>query len=218
MAKATCPLCFSLLTRWRPGRELKYMTRFNTELWELAEKHFNSAELLQMRLVVDSKPLNFDDFVDFDATLGGACMSNVTGPHGSGRYDLSDREVFRPLQYCAMYFNREQDMAEVEFFARNVVQMSGLHIESLLNRVGGFVGFTLGRALRDWRIRRRIDRVTWTHIDKFRGIYNAAKHAVDHDKDTHLFSVEDSVLAYFVSRSLGEVLYPLAGMQTSFAK
>jgi|ERR1039458_27704 hypothetical protein len=192
------------------------MTRFNAELWELAEQLFSPEQSRQMRLMVEPHPLKFDRLLDFDVTLGGACMSNVTDQNGTGQYVIEDRGVFRPLQYCAMYFYRKRDMREVEFFTRNIVQMSGLHIESLLNRIGGFLGFALGRALRDMRVWRRIDPVTSARIDKFRNIYNAAKHAVDHDKDTHLFSVEDAVLAYFVSRKLGEALYPLAKLRTSF--
>jgi len=192
------------------------MTRFNAELWELAEQLFSPEQSRQMRLLVEPHPLNLDRFLDFDVTLGGACMSNVTDQNGTGQYVIEDRDVFRPLQYCAMCFDKKRDMTEVEFFTRHIVQMSGLHIESLLNRIGGFLGFTLGRALRDMRVWRRIDPVTSARIDKFRNIYNAAKHAVDHDKDTHLFSVEDSVLAYFVSRKLGEALYPLAKLRTSF--
>jgi hypothetical protein len=96
--------------------------------------------------------------------------------------------------------------------------MSGLHIETLLNRVGQFSGFTLGRALNDKRVRPRIGPVAWSRTDKFRKIYNAAKHDVCQDKDTHLFSVEDAVLAYFVSRKLAEAFYPLAKLRTQFPK
>jgi hypothetical protein len=108
-------------------------------------------------------------------------------------------------------------MTEVEWFARDIVQMGGLHLETLLNRVGGFFGFTLGRALLDKRVRKRIGPVAWAQTNKFRQLYNAAKHDIYQDKDTHLFSAEDAVLAYLVSRKLGEVFYPLAKLRTHFS-
>lgn len=193
---------------------LDFMSRFTIELWDLAGELFGPEELARMRLVVQSCPLSFDQLLALDEMLGGASMSQVT-QNGTGQYHLDDREVFRPLQYCAMYFYRKE-MGEVEWFARDIVQMSGLHIECLLNRLGQFFGFTLGRALNDKRIRNRIGPIVWAQADRFRGVYNAAKHEVDHDKDTHLFSVEDAVLAYFGSRKLGESLYPLAKLRTRF--
>jgi hypothetical protein len=106
-------------------------------------------------------------------------------------------------------------MTKVEWFARDIVQMSGLHIEKLLNRVGECTG-TLGHALNNTLVKRGIGRIAWAQAHTFRGIYNAAKHDVCQDKDTHLFSVEDAVLAYFVSRKLGAAFYPLAGLRTLF--
>jgi hypothetical protein len=193
------------------------MTRFNTELWELTERLFSPGELEKMRSVVKAQPLDFDHLLDLDTTLGGACITNVTDKSGNGQYAIGDRDVFRPLQYCAMYFYRKRNMAEIEWYTRDIVEMSGLHIESLLNRIGEFCGFTLGRALRDGRVRRRIGTETRAQADEFRKIYNAAKHNVNHDKDTHLFSIEDAVLAYFVSRKLGQALYHLAKLRTIFA-
>jgi hypothetical protein len=168
-----------------------------------------------MRLLVGAELLSFDKLLELDEAFGGACMSKVT-QKGTGQYDLDDRDVFRPLQYCATYFYHKDDMTKVEWFARHIVQMSGLHIETLLNRVGECMGCTLGHALNNKQVKRRIGPAAWELTDKFRPIYNAAKHDVTQDKDTHMFSVEDAVLAYFVSRKLGEAFYPLAQLQTDF--
>lgn len=191
------------------------MSRFTVELWDLAEELFDDQTQQRMHLVVGAVPLSFDQLLELDEALGGACMSHVNY-NGSGQYHVDDRDVFRPLQYCAMYFYRKDDMTEVECFTRHIVQMSGLHIETLLNRVGQLLGFTLGRVLNDKRVKKRIGPVAWVQADRFRSIYNAAKHDVCHDKDTHLFSVEDAVLAYFVSRKLGAGFYPLAKLRTHF--
>jgi len=190
------------------------MTTFTPELWTLAEGLLTPEELQRARGLVKANPLVFDDLLEVDAMIGGACMTQVTNQAGSGRYHVDDRDVFRPLQYCAMYFYRKRDMTEVESFTRPIVQMSGLHIESLLNRIGEVFGFTLGRALHDLRVRSRIGPRAWMQADALRRIYNVAKHDVDHDMDTHMFSVEDAVLAYFVSRKLGEAFYPMAKLKT----
>jgi hypothetical protein len=184
-------------------------------LWKLVEELFTDQEQQRMRLIVRAQPLSFDQLLEFDERLGGACMSNVT-QNRTGQYHLDDRDVFRPLQYCATYFYNNDDMTKVEWFAREIVHMSGLHIEILLNRVGECPGCTLGHALNNKRVKRRIGRIAWTQTDEFRRLYNAAKHDVRQDKDTHLFSVEDAVLAYLVSRKLGEAFYPLVKLRTHF--
>ena len=179
------------------------------------EELFNDKVLQRVHLVVGANPLNCDQLLDLDQTVGGACMSTVT-QNGTGQYHLDDRDVFRPLQYCEMYFYRKDDMSEVEWYTRHIVQMSGLHIETLLNRVGEMSGATLGHALNNNRVKKRIGRVAWTQADRFRSIYNAAKHDVCQDKDSHLFSVEDAVLAYLVSRKLGDGFYHPAKLRTRF--
>lgn len=191
------------------------MGRFTVQLWNLAEELFNGKVLQRMRLVVGANPFVYSCLLELDETVGGACMSTVT-QNGTGQYHVDDRDVFRPLQYCGMYFYRKGDLAEVECFTRHIVHMSGLHIEMLLNRVGQMSGFTLGHALNNTGVKRRIGPVAWAQADRFRRIYNAAKHNVCQDKDTHLFSVGDAVLAYFVSRKLGEALYHLASVRTHF--
>ena len=194
------------------------MSIFTRELWILAEGLLAPRELARTHELVKANPIVFDDLLEVDEMIGGACMTQVTNQAGNGQYHVEDRDVFRPLQYCAMYFYRKCDMTEVESFTRAIVQMAGLHIESLLNRMGGVFGFTLGRALHDNRVSRRIGPVAWAQADSMRRIYNVAKHDVDHDMDTHMFSVEDAVLAYLVSRKLGEAFYPKAKLKTHFPK
>ena len=72
----------------------------------------------------------------------------------------------------------------------------------------------LGAALRKTIVKRKVDSTTWKQIDTFTHIYNDAKHNFGHEKDTHMFSVEDALLAYFVCRKLGLKLYSLASLAT----
>ena len=192
------------------------MSSFTQELWVLAEGLLTHQELRHTHAIGKTTPLVFDQLLELDEIMGGACMTRLTNPAGKGQYNLDDRDVFRPLQYCAMYFYRKADMTEVESFTRAIVQMSGLHIESLIGRIGEMFGMTLGQALHHWRMKKRIGNFTWQCVDRFRKIYNSAKHDVDHEMDTHMFSVEDAVLAYIVSRKLGDGLYPLAKLKTCF--
>ena len=42
--------------------------------------------------------------------------------------------------------------------------------------------------------------MTWEQLWTYRGIYNADKHDFTHQMGTHLFSVQDAVLAYLTAR------------------
>ncbi len=93
--------------------------------------------------------------------------------------------------------------------------MSSLHIEGLIKRVGKVGSLPLGAALGKAIIKTKVDPLTYSVINQFVAIYNASKHDVSQPKDTHMFSVEDVVLAYVLCRKLGMRLYPLANLSTS---
>lgn len=173
-----------------------------------------SQEQLRLLVVVTSSPgFAWDALVRLDASLGGVGFSNVSDGR-TGRYDGRDRDVFRPLQYCEAYFSRMAAAADAEWFTRDVVQMSGLYLESLVKRVSGVAALPLGQALHHALARARIDPVTWAHIRRFSAVYNASKHDVGHPKDAHLFDREDAVTAYVVARVLGERIAHLAALKT----
>jgi hypothetical protein len=96
--------------------------------------------------------------------------------------------------------------------------MSSLHLEALVKRIGGAKYLPLGQALRNIIAKQKIDPTIWNQLDRYTRIYNAAKHCFEHDKDTHMFSVEDALLAYFVCRALGLKLYHLANLATDLNK
>ena len=133
----------------------------------------------------------------------------------TGNYAPEDRDVFRPLQYCADYFQLMTE-GRGEWMTREIVHMSALHLEALVQRIGLSHRLPLGRAIRETMFREKVDSRTWQLLDDFRDIYNAAKHDMGHEKDTHLFSVEDAILAYVVCRKLGIRLHCLADLNTNW--
>lgn len=148
-----------------------------------------------------------------DRRLGGGTLG--IPQHGVGRYERDDRDVFRPLQYAGVYFTK--NAAEIEWLTRAIVEASSGHVEALVKRIGRTPRSPLGAALRSLRGRSAMDPETENLVARFVPVYNEAKHSFDHDMDTHRFSVEDAVLAYFVCRRLGERLYPLARLSTDLS-
>ncbi|MDY0340538.1 MAG: hypothetical protein RBS17_04935 [Coriobacteriia bacterium] len=162
----------------------------------------------------------------FDTRVGGPSVAALVDrrrrggtlgipQHGVGRYEIADRDVFRPLQYAGVYFT--MNATEIEWLTRAIVEASSGHVEALVKRIGRTPRSPLGAALRALRGRNVMDPETEDLVGRFVPIYNDAKHAFDHDMDTHRFSVEDAVLAYFVCRRLGERLYSLARLNTDMS-
>jgi hypothetical protein len=187
-------------------------------LWHLAEDLLTPAELSQLRSLVRTDPIDYGQLVKFDRMLSGPSISQLSC-NGSGRYATSDRDVFRPLQYCSIHFHLGSQHGDLEWRSRLIIHMSSLHVESLVKRIGtvSHLPWPLGRAMRESVVRNKIDRHTWNCISKFTAVYNQAKHNVSQPKDTHLFSIEDAVLAYVISRKLGMYLYPVAMLGTDLA-
>jgi hypothetical protein len=98
-----------------------------------------------------------------------------------------------------------------------VVTDSSAHIEALLKRIGHFPRLPLGTLLRKKAIAAVVDSVTLGQALRFAPINNAAKHDFDHPKDSHMFSYDDALAAYFVCRRLALRLYPLAKLGTDLA-
>lgn len=175
------------------------------------EEEQSHLQALFERPVPDAKAV-----LAFDDRLDGPSIRRL-GCNSTGRYAVEDRDIFRPLQYCAMNFRIENNpdwINDPEWHARDLVEMSSLHIESLIKNIGKLFRFPLGKALRHVVVKKKVDEKTWKQIDQFTHIYNDAKHNFSHAKDTHMFSVEDALLSYFVCRKLGAKLYPLANLVT----
>lgn len=190
------------------------MGRHTEALRELAEEILASDILTELFRVARADYPVLAEVIAFDLRLGGPSFTTVN--HGTGgRYEGDDRDVFRPFQYCTAYFHQMLGDDVNEWQTREIVKMSSLHLEALVKRIGNVLNLPLGQALRNVVAKRRIDSATWDQLDRYTRIYNAAKHAFDHDKDTHMFSIEDAILAYFVCRGSGAKLYPLANLATN---
>ncbi len=122
------------------------------------------------------------------------------------------RELFRPLQYA----RADIDICDVNIHARNVVHMSGMHLEAVCRLVlktkttiGAFRfnGTTLGKAVHKIENFYIIDSSIIEGFYSFIAIYNRSKHEINQD-DTkeRLFNAFDAVVAYFAARILGLAL------------
>lgn len=185
-------------------------------LRELAEELLTPAQIERLDEIIAAHPLDFDALFAFDVALGWGSMGHVSTGN-TGNYAIEDRDVFRPIQYCEMHFAKmSKDADAAAWWSRHVIHMASLHIESLVQRIGLVNRLPLGRAIQEKVFRAKVDGVTWKRLDRFRHIYNDAKHNVSHPKDTHLFSQEDALLAYIVCRMMGMALHPLANLSTDW--
>ena len=159
--------------------------------------------------------LDYDELVDFDKSIGGAGLAWVQRREDDPfePYEIVDRDVFRPLQYCEAYFQMDPD--DAEWLTRALVEMSCAHIEALLKRIAGLPLVPYGSALFNWAVRRRLATQTFEHLKRFGIIYSSAKHDFNHAASTHRFSMPDAVLAYVIARRLATELYALANLRTS---
>jgi len=192
------------------------MKKHTEILWRLTKELFSAEETRQIQLLIEAEPLDLNLLIMFDEILGGPSASRLNCGR-EGRYEISDRDIFRPLHYCGMYFKAMISKEKVDdplWLTRDIVEMSSLHIEGLIKSIGSIAQLPLGAALRNAIVRQRVDPGTWKQLDTFTHVYNDAKHDFSHQKDTHMFTVEDALLSYFVCRKLSVKLYPLAKLST----
>jgi len=193
------------------------MSIHSNALRQLAQQALSISEQRQLLLVLATSPFSVEDMAAFDLSLGGPSMTRLDC-HNSGRYDIKDRGVFRPLQYCCSYLELADRVDQIEWLTRELVHMSGLHLETTLKRVGQTsMPWPLGILLNNSTIQRKVNIQLRNQISQFLDIYNASKHDVEQPKDTHLFSLEDAVIAYAISRKIGTQLYPMATLATNIA-
>lgn len=175
-------------------------------LRELASELLKPDYLKSLKHVADTNPLDIKELVNLDNKLGGPGLSNIN-EGDSGRYDIDDRAVFRPFQYCVAYFS---DIADGrEWMARYIVQMSILHIESLIKLMDGIPNsrFTLGTLIKRNSVRDEIGSSLAGQVERLVLVQNAAKHDVSHKKDTHMFTPQDAAVAYIVCKAIGSHLF-----------
>jgi hypothetical protein len=186
---------------------------YTDTLYALAADLQTPAEEASLLEIVTDWPASYAALIELDRSLGGPGFSNIDHEN-RGLYAIEDRDIFRPLQYVSTYFKMSADGSLAPWLTRTLVQMSGILLESLIKRIAGVDRLPLGAALAKPLAKRKINGENWDQLQQFSRIYNAAKHHVNQPKDTHLFSMEDAILAYYVARKLAADLYPLATLST----
>ena len=193
-------------------------------LQSLLAELFTPDEITTIRQLAPADRIDPAAFTSFDYWLGGPSVLTISDPgftggtlnfpsQGVGRYQVADREVFRPLQYCAAHLMMVDERAV--WLARAVVSDSSAHIEGLVKRIGRLRFLPLGSMLRKRAVAAVLDPTTLNLALRYTPIFNAAKHDFSQDKDTHMFSLQDALTAYFVCRRLAFRLYPLASLATN---
>lgn len=119
-------------------------------------------------------PVDRAALIEFDDGLLGPSLSRIADNrpdapgtlgiprHGSTRCDVQDRDVFRPLHYCAVYLT-DPDL-DIAWVARSIVEMSSAHLEQLVKRIGPPRFMPLGVLLRETIVRRSIEPATCTAL------------------------------------------------------
>ena len=177
----------------------------------LALELLGPEQTARIAALVDGDAVDWPAFVTLDEELGGPSVERVnTGQ--TGAYEIADRDVFRPFQYCKAYLGPGPSGDWRAQMARWTVHSAGLHIESLVKRIAVVTRKPLGACMKLLQVKLLVDAPLRRQIERFAEIYNIAKHDVSQDKDTHRFSVANAVMAYFVARSLAKPLYPKASL------
>jgi hypothetical protein len=193
--------------------EIISMRRYENIFLQLIDELFKDDEKEIIIEIYQSKKINQEKVMSFDKSLGGPSMLNQTR-NGSSRYYIKDRDIFRPLQYCRSHFLMYFKEGEDECFSRDIIEMSCMHIEELIKRIGGLWRLPLGQAIHNAIVRSTVDPITWDQIKRFVYIYNDAKHYFSQEKDTHLFSMNEALISYFICRKIAEKLYPISHIST----
>jgi hypothetical protein len=192
----------------------------------LATELFSKDEWRRLAPIASLDQLDVEALRRFDDSLPGPSLSRIAdkrrkapGTLGIPRYgvtrcDVADRDIFKPIHYCMVDFV-SGEIEDIEWRTRDIVEHSGAHLEGLLKRIGHITFLPFGDALLR-RLKPEIDELSWDQLRRFKTLNNDAKHRYDHALGTHLFSVQESVLAYFVARRLGWRLYPLAKLTTNW--
>ena len=193
---------------------------------QLGQELFPESQWRKLYRISSESPLDRHALIDFDDSLRGPSLSRIADNrpnapgtlaipgHGITRCEVPDRDIFKPLHYCAISLT--DPGRDIEWETRNVVERSSAHLEGLVKRIGPLKSLSFGNLLKQTIVKQKVGSITWSQLWRYRGINNAAKHEYNHPLGTHLFSVRDAVLAYAVARRLGQELYPLADLKTDW--
>lgn len=200
----------------RQGGNLRPEVAHILELVGLSQ-HVDEICRIAKRLALGDKSV-IEDLIVIDRKIPGLGFVDINErtPSGSsfGVYELSDRPIFRGIQYVGMHLGRD----DIEWLCRSIVTSSCYHIENSLKRrleinendrssVGELVDSPQGRLL-EGSVRKPL-------IILNRAVYNRAKHTIeDIDYDSHMFSVADAIAIYLSCRVVGADLICNLGLKT----
>ncbi|MBU8716079.1 hypothetical protein KM924_26655 [Brevibacillus parabrevis] len=180
-------------------------------LFETADRLLTREEQVQLRELRINIENFYENLLVLDRVLGGIGIFNIN-KGDIGRYDVRDREILRPFQYIDAYF--QMDHQHVSWVTREIVHMCGLHLESMIKNMFSFSRMPLGQALTQWVVSNRLDNQLMIDLRVIVGLYNDAKHRVNHQKDTHLFDISDALVCYIVTRKISMRLMPMVRLYT----
>lgn len=180
------------------------------KLMTIAESYFIKEEIKTIERISSLPSLS--RVLEFDRGLGGIGLFNINIGR-TGRYHVEDRGILRPLQYIYMHLENHAD--SLSWYTRDIVHMSGLHLESIIKRFTGNYRVPLGKSLHNKKIKKAMDGKLLAELDVIAQMYNAVKHEMSQYKDEHLFSIGDALLCYFVTRKLASQLYPHIKLYTA---
>jgi len=153
-----------------------------------------------------------------DANIGGFGIHTLLerGKSKQRSYDTEDRPIYRPIQYVQMYLTAPN----FEWRARNAAEMACAHIEGLVKRfverrnlLERMRSSPLGRLLHQRAVKYALPVSVWEDLCWLNdAVYVQVKHNYSvreieepeevEERKGHLFSVEEALAIYVISRYL----------------
>ena len=163
---------------------------------------------------------SIDDLTAIDRTIPGLGFQDINertlAGSLSGVYQISDRPIFRGIQYVGMNLG----MAPIEWLSRKTVTDSCYHLENSLKRrlrIREDQRFSVGVILDTPEGRRLEGPIRKPLIILNRAVYNRAKHTIEAiHLNSHMFSVADAIAIYLCCRVLGAELIGKLGLKTRY--
>lgn len=187
------------------------VSNLKNNIIDIANKLLTLQEIDDIRYLSNNRKNLFSEMIKIDMKIGGAGIHNIN-IGDTGRYEIKDRDIFRPIQYIYAYLKMKPE--DFDWVTREIIHMSGLHLESLIKRLFSVNRYPLGQALALPLAKLKIDHQLYANLKAVIKPYNNAKHHLEQYKDTHLFDVESALLYYVAVRKLSLMLLPITHLYT----
>lgn len=177
----------------------------------IANRLLTSEEIRDIQFIANNRKNLFNDMLEIDMKIGGAGIHNIN-IGDTGRYEIKDRDIFRPIQYIYAYLKMKPE--DFDWVTREIIHMSGLHLESLIKRLFAIRRYPLGQALALPLAKVKLEKQLYENLKLVIKPYNNAKHSLNQYKDTHLFDVETALFYYVAVRKISLMLMPITHLYT----